>query len=246
MTQRSSKRRPAHEIVKVTGDDDHFIRSLVMYEDADLLVFNKPSGLAVQGGSGVKQDLDRLLWAFATRKGRRPKLVHRIDRATSGVLVVAKTSPAAAHLSAQFAQRTLEKSYLALVSGSPTDNVGSITAPLVRTVSAGVDLMRVGTMDEKGALGAHTDWAVAARGPSATLLEVKPLTGRMHQIRAHLAHIGHPIYGDDKYGGLLTFGTNLVPRLMLHAHTLTLIHPTSGEAVTFTAPAPDALTEATG
>lgn len=233
MTQRSSKRAPKSTIGTVTREEDAYIRSLLIHEDNDILVFSKPSGLAVQGGSGVKVDLDRLLWAFANRKGRRPKLVHRLDRDTSGVIVVAKTTPAAAHLSQQFAARTTQKTYLAIVSGVPDTTEGVITVPLLRVVSAGIDLVRAATDGEAEAMGARTDWRVLSSGPKATVLEVSPHSGRLHQIRAHLAHIGHPILGDMKYGGISSLGTTLVPRLMLHAQALSLAHPATGNSVQY-------------
>jgi 23S rRNA pseudouridine955/2504/2580 synthase len=239
MTQRSSHRRPKSEIGTVSPAEDTYIRSLLIHEDADILVFNKPPGLSVQGGSGITLDLDRLLWAFATRKGRRPKLVHRLDRETSGVLVVAKTSPAAAHLSAQFAARTAQKTYIALVCGSPTDVSGTIEKPLVRIKSGGLDLMRPAKSGEPLALAASTYWRVLSANAAATLMEAQPFSGRMHQIRVHLAELGYPIAGDDKYGGLMTLGTSLVPRLMLHAQKLELIHPANGEPITFSAALPD-------
>jgi 23S rRNA pseudouridine955/2504/2580 synthase len=244
MTQASSKRRPKHEIIKLSKADDEFIRSFLIYEDSDILVFNKPSGLAVQGGSGVSQDVDRLLCAFATRKGRRPKLVHRLDRQTSGVLVVAKTSPAAAHLSDQFARRTTQKLYQALCSGVPEAAEGTIDAPLVRHVDRGLDLMRIATSNDTGAQSATTMWRVIDAFQSACLIEASPQTGRMHQIRVHLAALGHPIAGDVKYGGLLALGGIMVPRLMLHASRLEFVHPASGERMRFDAPLPPAFTAA--
>jgi 23S rRNA pseudouridine955/2504/2580 synthase len=239
VTQRSSKRAPKALIGAVTKDEDAFIRSLLIYEDGELLVFNKPSGLAVQGGSGVRVDLDRLMWAFANRKGRRPKLVHRLDRDTSGVIIVAKTTPAAAHLSAQFAQRTTQKTYLAIVSGVPEKAEGIVDVPLLRMVSAGIDLVRAAAEGEDNAMSAHTDWRVLSSGPRAALLEVNPHSGRMHQIRAHLAFAGHPILGDTKYGGLMSMGTAIVPRLMLHARALALAHPATRESVRFSVEMPD-------
>lgn len=238
MTQRSSKRAPKSQIGVVSKDEDAFVRGLLIYEDAEILVFNKPSGLAVQGGSGVKVDMDRLMWAFANRKGRRPKLVHRLDRDTSGVLVVAKTSPAAAHLSAQFADRTTAKVYSALVSGGLQSSEGVIDAPLLRYTASGIDLVRTATITEAGAQVASTAWRVVARGEKTSLIEATPHTGRMHQIRAHLNHLGHPIVGDAKYGGLFSIGTVTFPRLMLHAKALTITHPLTRERVTFEAPLP--------
>jgi 23S rRNA pseudouridine955/2504/2580 synthase len=238
MTQRSSHRLSKDKIVTVTKDEDAFVRSLLLYEDAEILVFNKPSGLAVQGGSGVKIDMDRLMWAFANRKGRRPKLVHRLDRETSGVLVVAKTTPAAAYLSAQFADRSTQKVYLALVSGCPTQASGTIDIPLVRINSGGIDLVRAARHDEAGAQTASTDWQVVASNSQASLIEVTPHSGRMHQIRAHLAELGHPIAGDTKYGGVFCIGPAMVPRLLLHAGRLSFAHPGTKDVITFEAPLP--------
>lgn len=238
MTQRSSHRLSKDKIISVTKGEDAFVRSLLLYEDGEILVFNKPSGLAVQGGSGVKIDMDRLMWAFANRKGRRPKLVHRLDRETSGVLVVAKTTPAAAYLSAQFADRNTQKTYLALVSGCPQDVSGTIKTPLLRINSGGIDLVRAARLDEVGAQTARTDWRVVTSNAQASLIEVTPHTGRMHQIRAHLAELGFPIAGDTKYGGLLCLGAIMVPRLLLHAGSLSFTHPSTKEAMTFEAPLP--------
>ena len=238
MTHRSSHRRPISEIGTVTPDEDAFIRNLLIHEDSEILVLNKPSGLAVQGGSGISLDIDRLLWAFANRKGRRPKLVHRLDRETSGVLVVAKTTPAAAFLSAQFADRSTRKIYLAIVSGCPERESGTIDTPLLRITSGGIDLVRHARLSEEGAQAASTDWRVVASNGGASLIEAVPHTGRMHQIRAHLADLGHPIAGDAKYGGLFCLGAVMIPRLLLHASRLSFAHPASGQIVSFDADLP--------
>jgi 23S rRNA pseudouridine955/2504/2580 synthase len=246
MTQRSSHRLPKSQMGTVTPEEDAYVRSLLVHEDQEILVFNKPSGLAVQGGSGVKIDLDRLLWAFANRKGRRPKLVHRLDRETSGILVVAKTTPAAAHLSAQFADRRTQKVYLALVSNRPAQASGTIDTPLVRFNAGGIDLVRAAAFGEEGAQAASTDWRVLVGNETATLIEAVPHSGRMHQIRAHLADLGYPIAGDTKYGGLFALGSTMVPRLMLHAAKLSFIHPASNQVIMFEAPLPDDYTEVLG
>ncbi|MCA3692826.1 RluA family pseudouridine synthase [Aquidulcibacter sp.] len=223
----------------LSQDEQAYIRDWVFYEDDALIGFNKPSGLAVQGGSGVTRDVDRLLAAFMTRKGRKPKLVHRLDRETSGLLIVAKTSPAAAHLSAQFAGRQLQKRYLALVGGKLEREVGQIDLPLVRTKSAGLDLMRATHPGEAEAQAALTAYRVLASGPSASLVEVAPQTGRMHQIRVHFAAIGHALAGDTKYGGLLMLAGKPCPRLMLHAAALDFTHPTTGEPMHLKVPPPE-------
>jgi tRNA pseudouridine32 synthase/23S rRNA pseudouridine746 synthase len=227
-------------IPHVSPEDAAALRAMVLFEDAAILVLDKPAGLPVQGGSGVSRDIDGLLWAFATRKGRKPRLVHRLDRDTSGVLVVAKTQPAAAHLSAQFAGRKTRKTYLAIACGAAPKAgfPGICETPLVRMKRNGVDLARPSAPDAPRAMAAKTRFKVLADGPAGFLVRAEPETGRMHQIRAHLAHLGHPIAGDVKYGGLLHLAGLPVGRAMLHAARLALVHPTSGEPMTFDAAPP--------
>lgn len=217
-------RRPPHEAA--------FVRSLVLHEDAQLIAFNKPSGLAVQGGSGVAQSLEDLLSAFAKSNGKRPRLVHRLDRETSGVIVAARTKPAAAFLSEAFAGREAEKVYLAVVCGGAPDSnntwprAGEIDLALRKTNRRGLDIMEI---DPAGQT-ARTRYRTLAATAEAALVELRPETGRMHQLRAHLAAIGRPIAGDGKYGGLFRLGPADVPRLMLHAASLALPHPAGGQA----------------
>jgi tRNA pseudouridine32 synthase/23S rRNA pseudouridine746 synthase len=203
-----------------------FARSLLIAEDALVLAFNKPSGLPVQSRGNNRRCLDELLWAFARSNGKRPRLVHRLDAATSGLILAARTKPAAAFLSAAFEAREVEKHYLALVSGNlPVGAGGTVDEPL-RRVERGEDgrpaHARASRPGESGAKPARTDWQAVASGQGVTLLDVQPQTGRMHQIRAHLAHIGHPIIGDKLYEG----GNG--PRLMLHAARLTVPLPEGG------------------
>lgn len=239
MANRHTRRFTVQAPARLGQDEQDYIRDLVFYEDDALIAFNKPSGLAVQGGSGITRDVDRLLAAFTTRKGRKPKLVHRLDRETSGLLIVAKTSPAAAHLSAQFAGRQLEKRYLALVGGKLTEEQGQIDLPLVKIKSGGLDLMRTADSGEADAQAALTAYRVLKSGPAASLVEVAPQTGRMHQIRVHFAAIGRALAGDAKYGGLLMLAGKPCPRLMLHAATLDFTHPTTGEPMRLIVPPPD-------
>ncbi len=238
MANRPTRRFSAHGPAPLVQEEQDYIRDLVFYEDDALIAFNKPSGLPVQGGSGITRDVDRLLAAFTTRKGRKPKLVHRLDRETSGLLIVAKTSPAAAHLSAQFAGRQLEKRYLALVGGKLTAEEGQIDLPLVKIKSGGIDLMRAANTGETDAQTALTNYRVLSSGPAASLVEVAPQTGRMHQIRVHFGAIGHALAGDTKYGGLLLVAGKPCPRLMLHAATLDFTHPTTGEPMRLSVPPP--------
>lgn len=219
----------------MTQNDLAYARSLLIYEDAHVLAFDKPSGLAVQGGSGVTQSLEMLLAAFAKSNGKVPRLVHRLDRETSGVIVAARTKPAAAALSQSFAARDVDKTYVALVCGGrPNPPSGDIELPLMKTNRRGIDLMEV---DDNGQ-AASTGYETRAANEVAALLHVHPESGRMHQIRAHLAAIGRPIAGDGKYGGFHSLRGVPVPRLMLHAERLSLPHPNGG-ALTLTAPPPD-------
>ncbi len=192
----------------------------------------------MQGGSGVTQSLETLLVAFAKSNGKRPRLVHRLDRETSGVIVAARTKPAAALLSAAFAGRAVSKTYLAIVCGcAPDPGEGEIAAPLKKSSRQGLNIMELAHADDTGAQAALTRYRTLAARPEAALLELSPETGRMHQIRVHLASIGRPIAGDGKYGGLFALGGAAMPRLMLHAAALDIPHPGGGRA-RFEAPIP--------
>jgi len=196
----------------------------ILHEDRQVIAVDKPAGLATQGGSGVAESLEDWL-ADRVRAGRRVRLVHRLDRDTSGVLIAAKTQPAAAFLSAAFAERRVEKTYLAIVCGrAPAEGV--IEAALVKAPGK-VDLMRVARAGETG-LAARTSYRTLGAIEGAALLELTPETGRMHQLRAHLAHLGSPIAGDGKYGGLFNMDGRPVVRLMLHAWKLAAPHPEGG------------------
>lgn len=221
-------------------DDVAYVRSQLLHEDAHLLVFNKPAGLSVQGGSGVERSLESLLAAFAKTNGKRPRLVHRLDRDTSGVIVVARTKPAAAFLSEAFASRTVSKTYLAIVcGGAPEPRSGEIATPLKRASRKGLDIMELARDGEAGAQSAVTRYRTLAAASEAALLELRPETGRMHQLRAHLAGIGRPIAGDAKYGGLFRVGGIEIPGLLLHAAALETPHPDGGSRC-FEAPPPPA------
>jgi 23S rRNA pseudouridine955/2504/2580 synthase len=221
----------------ISDADAAYVKSLVIHDDAHVLGFDKPSGLAVQAGSGAERNLDQLLWAFVRRNGKRPHLVHRLDRETSGVLVAAKTQPAAAALSAAFAGRETAKTYLALVCGPMPDETGEIDLPLVRAKAQGWDVVRPGAPDEADAMAALTRYQVIGAAHGASLVTLEPVTGRMHQLRAHCAALGAPIAGDLKYGGLHVLGPATIPRLMLHAARLEAPHPGGGR-MTLNAPLP--------
>jgi tRNA pseudouridine32 synthase/23S rRNA pseudouridine746 synthase len=220
----------------ITPQDAKFARALVIHEDAAVIVFNKPTGLPVQGGAGVSRSLEDLLAAFAKANGKRPRLVHRLDRETSGVIVAARTKPAAAQLSQAFAGRDVEKTYLALVcGGAPEPRDGEINLALRKSSRRGLDVMEI----DPAGQSALTRYRTLAATPQAALLELRPETGRMHQLRAHLAAIGRPIAGDGKYGGLYRLSGVEIPGLMLHAAALDLPHP-DGSRRRFEAPPPAA------
>jgi tRNA pseudouridine32 synthase/23S rRNA pseudouridine746 synthase len=215
-------------------------RDFLIHEDAHVLVFNKPAGLAVQGGSGVTQSLEHLLGAFAKSNGKRPRLVHRLDRETSGVIVAARTKPAAAFLSEAFAGRDVRKIYLAIVcGGAPEPTEGEINLALKKSSRRGLDIMEV-ARDGQTAL---TRYRTLTATPAAALVELNPETGRMHQLRAHLAAIGRPIAADGKYGGLFNLAGIEIPSLLLHAAALDIPHPAGGRRI-FEAPPPPAFLQA--
>jgi tRNA pseudouridine32 synthase/23S rRNA pseudouridine746 synthase len=221
-------------------------RSLLIHEDASILVFNKPSGLAVQGGSGVERSLEDLFAVFAKSNGKRPRLVHRLDRETSGVIVAARTKPAAAFLSEAFAGRDVKKTYLAIVcGGAPDPAEGEIDKPLQKVSRRGLDIMEIAPPGDKGGQTARTHYRTLSATNTAALVELEPETGRMHQLRAHLAAIGRPIAGDGKYGGLFTIGAVAIPGLMLHAAALDIPHPAGGRR-RFEAPPPPAFEQTLG
>ncbi|UTP41351.1 RluA family pseudouridine synthase [Phenylobacterium sp. LH3H17] len=223
------KPRPGDTPVSLSAEEIAFVRGLVIYEDAQILALNKPSGLSSQGGRGQVHTLDEMLWAFAKPGKARPRLIHRLDRDTSGVILTAKTKPAAGFLGKHMMGRRFSKTYRAIVTpGAPEPAQGSIEAPLRRDEQGREAYMRVCEADHPDAETARTRFRTVSKGPAAALLELAPETGRMHQIRVHLASIGRPIAGDARYGGALAVAGLPVPRLMLHAKTLAFPHPEGG------------------
>jgi 23S rRNA pseudouridine955/2504/2580 synthase len=200
---------------------------MVIRETASAIVLNKPPGLATQGGSKMTKHVDGLLDAFVTdEKTPRPRLVHRLDKDTSGVLLIARTPGAAASFSKRFASRSARKVYWALVVGNPALAEGVIDAPLAKQPGTGGEKMHV---DEENGAAAKTRYRVVDHaGERAAWVELEPLTGRTHQLRVHMAAIGHPIVGDGKYGGPDSFLTGAVSRKMhLHARRLIISEPST-------------------
>jgi 23S rRNA pseudouridine955/2504/2580 synthase len=217
-----------------------FLKSITLYEDADVLVLNKPMGLAVQGGSGTVRHLDGMLEALRDAQGQRPRLVHRLDKDTAGCLLVAKSRFAAAALAKTFRSRAARKIYWALVAGVPKPRQGRISTFLAKEEREEESVMRIAAHGEKGASHAVTYYSVIdTAAQSLAWLSLKPVTGRTHQLRAHLAHIGHPIVGDPKYFSKENWQLpgGIQNRLHLLARRIVVPHPRAG-MVDISAPLP--------
>jgi 23S rRNA pseudouridine955/2504/2580 synthase len=208
----------------------------VLYNDPYVLAIDKPAGLPVQGGTGTARHLDAMLDVFQ-QSGQRPRLVHRLDRDTSGVLVLARSASAASALGAGFRSRLAKKLYWAIVVGVPQPSSGLVDLPLSKLPG------RLGervAADRTGGARAITDYRLIDRaGREAAWLALEPITGRTHQLRAHCLALGTPILGDGKYGGAAAFLPGLAPkvRLHLHARALRIPHPAGG-LLTIEAPLP--------
>ena len=211
----------------LSADEIAFAQGLVIHKDAHAIVINKPPGLATQGGTGTTAHVDGLLDALMFDTNARPKLVHRLDKDTSGVLLLARTSAAAAHFSKAFAGRTARKIYWALTVGQPEPESGEINAPLAKQPGSGGEKMHV---DPDAGQSARTLYRVVDHAATqAAWVEFQPLTGRTHQIRVHANALGHPIVGDAKYGGKAAFLTGGISRkLHLHARRLVIDLPGGG------------------
>ncbi len=251
---------------RINPEDAEAIRRMTLYEDKHVLVLNKPCGLAVQGGSGTRHHIDGMLASLADEKGNRPVLVHRLDRDTSGVLLIAKNRKIAAELGEVFRSRKAQKIYWALVEGVPKPSQGRISLYLAKgpgmgddrgakprrgeaakDVQANREKMRVAKHGEDDAQHSLTYYAIVDKiAPKCAWLSMKPLTGRTHQLRAHAEAIGHPIFGDPKYGkedhrrrdAMHVMPDNLDRKLHLLARRLVLPHPAGG-MIDVTAPLPE-------
>jgi 23S rRNA pseudouridine955/2504/2580 synthase len=226
--------------------DRDFLASITLYEDDDLLVLNKPPGLAVQGGTKTTQHIDRLLEGLGDGPETRPRLVHRLDRDTSGVLVIAKRRAVAAKLGRAFQTRSVRKIYWALVNGVPKPPQGKIEAALVKAAGPEGDRVRKARAGEQDvAQSAVTHYAVMDRaGQTVSLVSLKPVTGRQHQLRAHMAIIGHPILGDEKYPSAAEFPAGIEKKLYLLARRISFPHPSGEGVVDVTAPLPPHMEQA--
>ena len=217
----------------------------VLYKDKDVLIINKPSGLAVQGGSKQYKHIDAMLDHLRFSADERPRLVHRLDRDTSGCLVLARSANAAAKLASAFAAKdAVKKTYLALVNGFPLPTEGEIALPLAK-LEQGKDSREAVQVTQAGGKPALTRYRVVEHlANRLAWVALEPVTGRTHQLRVHMAAIGHPIIGDGKYGGAEAFvhGIDLAQRLHLHAQSIVL-QGAGGKEIRATAPLPPHMVE---
>lgn len=236
-----SKGPPKAPTVNVA--DGAYLRGLILYEDDDIYVFNKPHGLAVQGGSGTKRHLDLLLKSLPNKKGEPPRLVHRLDRDTSGCLLVAKTRSAASHFGKVFRSRSARKIYWAITAGVPQPRQGRISCFLARQATRDGEQMAVVENGTEGAQHSVSHYSVIdAAADRFAWVSLKPVTGRTHQLRVHMMELGTPILDDPRYFDLANWNWErpeaLGTGLHLHARRLALPLPGGGR-LDISAPLPD-------
>ena len=242
----------------VSATDQEMIKNCVIYKDESIIVLNKPSGLPVQGGSRQVRHVDGMTAALSFERDERPRLVHRLDKDTSGVLILARTQATASKLTEAFRHKNTRKLYWALVAGVPYPKIGSIKYGLVKARAHGKDgsgeKMYCVHPDKlkmiEGAKRAHTNYATLCfLAQRAAWMALVPITGRTHQLRAHMSELGHPIVGDGKYGNSSqdnqgdgwgsALGDDISKKMHLHARSLKIRHPVTGKEITFSAPLPD-------
>ncbi len=236
--KRSADAAPA-DARPLTREERALFKSMVIFEDQDLFVLNKPAGLASQGGTKTFRHVDGLLMGLAAELGERPLLVHRLDRDTSGILVIAKRRAIAASLGKLFATRSVRKTYWAAVKGLPKPMQGKVDAALTKGAGPNGDRMREANEEDEDGQKAVTHYAVVDKAPPVmSWVSLRPVTGRQHQLRVHMSIIGHPILGDEKYGGDVDMPEGIPNKLHLHARRIVFPHPRGG-TVDVTAPLSD-------
>lgn len=223
-----------NNIYKTSAVDAKSLRDMILFRDNSIIAINKPSGLAVQGGSKTLRHLDGMLDVLQFSASERPRLVHRLDKDTSGVLLLARSSKVASNLIKQFRQQSITKNYWALVAGVPFPSSGIIEIPLLKLPGQGGEKMRLSPELGKNATTHYSTLANA--GQRISWLKLTPRTGRTHQLRAHCNALGTPIVGDGKYGGKASYVEGLPKKLHLHARSITFFHPITGKRVEIIAP----------
>jgi len=233
----SDRRPPQPRPTPLSAEDKSFIEGLVIYEDTDVVALNKPPGLAVQGGSGTSRHIDGLVAALYPN-AEKPRLVHRLDKATSGVLLLARSRQAATAIGKALKRREVKKIYWALCAGSPMPPGGTIDAPLQKSGGRGKERMGLAKNDAEDVLSAVTRYAtIETAGTELSWVALSPVTGRTHQLRVHMAELGHPIVGDRKYGGEQALAAGFTDGLYLHARSIAF--PTmDGKELEIVAPLP--------
>ena len=225
---------------KIHSADANFLKELILYEDDDIYVFNKPHGLASQGGTGIKRSMDSLLKSLPNKKGEAPRLVHRLDRDTSGCLVVAKTRAVASHFGNVFKSRSARKIYWAIVAGNPMPKQGRISCFLLKQSTTDGEQMVVVADGTEGAVHSVSYYSVTdIASRRFAWVTLKPVTGRTHQLRVHMAQLGNPILGDPRYFNIENWEppAGLAEGLHLHARRIS-IPLRSGKQLDVSAPLP--------
>ena len=230
--QTSKEEKNAAKDLLLTEKQQEEIRSWIIYKSQDIIAINKPSGIAVQGGSKQTKHIDNMLSALSLGL-RRPKLVHRLDKDTSGVLILARNDLAATWLTRAFKERTIHKTYYAILEKRIKKGKGIIKAPLRKSLIGNQEMVIV---DKENGQEAVTEFEVLSSSPSATLIKFHPLTGRTHQLRVHSLYIGHPIIGDKKYGN------KNKEKLLLHAAEIDI--PYNEQIIKILAPLPSYMKKA--
>lgn len=235
--------RAPQERKSISDRDIDLMRQMVIYDDGDIIALNKPAGLATQGGTNIKRHIDGMLDVLTNQEGVRPRLIHRLDKDTSGVLLLARSANIAREMGKIFQGRDIRKIYWALTVPAPEINNGEIRAPIIKAGGMGNEKMVV---DAEEGQSATTLFDIVERAHKhVAFVAFWPRTGRTHQIRVHAAHMGCPILGDGKYGGAeaMLEDMNHVRRVHLHAHNIRFTHPRTGKLVEISAPLPQDMQE---